>query len=87
MDYHKKAVDRAYVAFLEHVEPLVFEFFSSRIKEQATLVKGYRLLFKKLPDSRAEVDDLMVHVDVQHAFRKKLFVLLEKHQQEFNIEK
>ncbi|MCA1745471.1 MAG: hypothetical protein LC643_07190, partial [Bacteroidales bacterium] len=84
MDYQNKAVDQAYVAFLEHIEPMVLEFYSNRIKEQAALVKSYRLLYKKLPESKAEVEDLMTHVDVQHAFRKKMFALLEKHQTGFS---
>lgn len=71
MDYQNKTVQQAYVAFQEQIEPLVLAFFGTRIKEQAALVKSYRLLYKKLPESKAEVDDLMTHVDVQHAFRKK----------------
>ena len=84
MDYHNKPVNQAYVAFLAHLEPLVLEFFSSRIKEQIALVKSYRLLYKKLPDSKTKADDLRLHVDVQQAFRKKLFTLLEKHQKGFS---
>ncbi|GAO30854.1 hypothetical protein JCM15548_13169 [Geofilum rubicundum JCM 15548] len=84
MDYHNKAVNQAYVAFLEHIEPLVLEFYGSRIKEQAALVKSYRLLYKKLPDAGTSIDDLLTHVDQQHEFRKKLLALLDKHQNEFS---
>jgi regulator of sigma D len=84
MDYHNKPVDQAYAAFLDHIEPVLRDFFSAHIKEQEVLVKAYRLLYRKLPDSKSKVDDLMTHVDVQHAFRKKLYSLLEKHQEGFS---
>jgi len=84
MDFKNKPVEQAYIAFQNHIEDLIIEFFNSHINQQSALVKSYRLLYKKLPETNSRLENLMHHVNTQQSFRKKIFTLLEKHQKAFS---